>query len=305
MTIEQEKAWKKLLQTKYVYHYTSFETIFALLYGYHLNGDNLLFHASNIYKVNDPNEMIVGFDMIKEILINIEEVKQVAVEKKLSEVYNDEEYVSKCKEDYLYGKGLNETNNGIIPYIISFTKHGDYLPMWSLYGAQGKGVCLKMDTSVLIDSDLANSFHNVHYDKGSLVLIEQDVSLMYDLYLRQHTDENTLSIETKIFELATIYLAVAPYFKHKDYKYEAEYRMVYNKCYSLPHKIIERPCIDAKTKIEPFVNIAIPINALKGILIGPDANYDVMSHILSLELKDCGINPHIIKRSHINYKQNK
>lgn len=295
----------KLIRTKFVYHYTSLEAIFALLHGYHRNGNYLSFRASNIYKVNDPNEMVSGFNVIKDIILKYELQNQVPEEKRLSEIYNTLIYEDECKRDYLYGKGKEEVNHGIIPYVISFSKHRDYLPMWSLYGKKGKGVCLKFDLSCLTNN-MENCLDGfVYYDKrNNSVINEYDINFLYDLYLRQYSNVDKVPIDRRIFELGTICFALSPFFKHKDYMYEGEFRIVYNRSYT--KQLSSRSSfLDAKSRIEPFVPINIPIDSLKEIIIGPNADYDVMSHILSIELKECGISSKIITQSKINFKHNK
>lgn len=291
-----------LKQAKLLYHYTSFETIFAILHEYKKNGKDFCLRASNIYNVNDPNEMIIGFDMTKELILKYEENHHIPTEKKLSQVYDSPEQISECKNDYLYGKGLFEIEHGTIPYIVCFSKHKDFLPMWSMYGKQCKGVCLIIDIIGLI-SNLPNCplFDFVYYTKkNNTSTIEYIISSIYDSYLRQCNDK-----KNKAFELATICLAAAPFFKHKDYQYEREFRITTYKSYA-DITIPQKPLLIAeKKKVETYIPINIPIEALKGIIIGPDANYEVMRDVLSLELKECGLDPRIITKSQISFKQNK
>lgn len=308
MTLESEEIVKECIgKSKYVYHYTGFETIFALLYGYHKNGSYLSFRASNVYNVNDTCEMERGYEVLKEILPKLEERYQIPVEKRLSEVYNAVKYEDECRRDYLYGKGLCEISHGIIPYVISFSKHKDYLPMWSLYGKQGKGVCLKLDLSELLEKTLdCSCFGWVYYKRNNMMFIEQIVLNMYQLLLNQ-TSDNTCaeSIKSKIFNLGTMCLAVSPFIKHNDYMYEGEFRITANKSYTGNILSFKKPFIENKIGIEPHTNIMIPASVLKEIIIGPDTDYDVMSHVLGTALLECKINPRIITRSKINFKQNK
>ena len=61
---------EELNHIRYVYHYTSLETLLAILENYRKDKEKkgLLFHASNIYQVNDPKEMKAGYDVVKEYL---------------------------------------------------------------------------------------------------------------------------------------------------------------------------------------------------------------------------------------------
>lgn len=286
---------------KYVYHYTSFETIFAILHKYqHIN--EFCLHASNIYKVNDPNEMSIGFEKTKELILKYEDIHHILREKRLSEVYSNETYLKDCINDYLFGKNLNIINHGIIPYIICFSKRRDYLPMWSMYGRQGKGVCLKIDRQRLEECPPHDVciFSNVYYNsKNRTSVIEHIISKLYSLYQNESSD---LTLNKKMHELATIYLAVAPLFKHKDYQYESEYRLISYKPYFGEISAYKPP---TNKDIEPFIPISLPIDSLKEIIVGPDANYDVMNDILSLKLKECSLDSIRIKKSRISFIQNK
>ena len=88
--------------------------------------------------------------------------------------------------------------------------------------------------------------------------------------LRVHT------IETKIRELATIWLHVFPYFKYNDYQYEKEFRMICNVFYGMELLNNQRPIIIKENKVKPYIEVPVPIESIKGIIIGSDANYGVM-----------------------------
>ncbi len=295
------------LRTPYVYHYTSFEKLFALLEGYKADGRNLTFHASNIYKMNDPLEMEAGFEAVKHLLPKYETEHNIERNLKISEVYDDKAHENACKEDYMKGRGKHCIDSGHIPFSISFSAKGDYLPMWTLYGQRGKGVCLKFDTIKLLDYVLSlgedYAFDEVVYSpekrtKSILTLID----FIYKLYANDKKDKQKLTIKDKTNELADLCLIVSPFYKYQDYEYEQEVRLAFTRDYSAkadynnPLKGLEQH------EIEPFVEIPIPVNCLKGIIIGPDANHEVMKHVLELELENCGINPPIIEPSRIAYR---
>lgn len=299
-----------LLHTPYVYHYTSFETLFALLESskkYKAYGKCLHFRASNIYKMNDPKEMEAGFEAVKQLLRKYESERSIPKGMRLSEIYNDEVNENACKEDYMKGKEKYAIVCGHIPFSISFSARGDYLPMWSLYGQNMKGVCLKFNTSELQEhvSTLGSDYtlEKVVYsvEKGTRTL-ESLIEFSYDTHLDGKRSEPKSMIDDKIGELADLCLIVSPFYKYLDYEYEQEVRLAYTKCY--PTKCdFNNPFMGLEHHvIEPFVKIPIPVNCLKEIIIGPDANYEVMKHILELELENCGINPSIVKQSRIAYR---
>lgn len=301
---------ERMDEENYVYHYTSFETLFALLESskkYKAYGKCLHFRASNIYKMNDPKEMEAGFEAVKQLLPKYESERSIPKGMRLSEIYNDEVNENACKEDYMKGKEKYTIDCGHIPFSISFSARGDYLPMWALYGQNMKGVCLKFKTFDLekhvftlgTDYTLDNVVYNVEGEREKL---ENLIDFSYKLNLDDKKKNTKPTIDDKVGELADLCLIVSPFYKYQDYEYEQEVRLAYIKYY--PAKFdYNNPVKELEQyEIKPFVEIPIPINCMEKIIIGPDANYEVMKHILELELVNCGINPHIIKQSRIAYR---
>ena len=291
----------RLIKQKYVYHYTSFDTLFAILDGCRKSKDKNFFslRASNVYKLNDPSEMLGGYEVVKNLLCHYEEDNGIPKELRLSEVFNNNDYEEECKQDYLNGREGDVIESGIIPYVSSLSLRGDYLPMWSLYGVKGKGVCLVFDLKELLELD--GFMKGLVYYEGTTNSfgVKEALSFMYNLYLRDYS-EKTICIREKIRELATICLSIASFVKHKDYQYEKEFRIVCNQQYI--HPIDSRLFAKSLFKIKPFIDINIPIRVIKGIIIGPAANYEVMSHVLILLLKECGLSHRIITQSAISFK---
>lgn len=296
-----ENIVDRLIKQKYVYHYTSFDTLFAILDGCRKSKDKQFFslRASNVYKLNDPTEMLGGYDVLKKLLHKYEEDNGIPEELRLSEVFDKKVYEEECKQDYLNGREGDIIEGGIIPYVSSLSLLGDYLPMWSLYGVKGKGVCLIFDLKELLELD--DYMKGPVYYEGTTDYdgVIDAMSFMYNLYIRDYS-EKKVCIKDKIRELATICLSIAPFVKHKDYQYEKEFRIVYNQQYI--HPIDSRIIFKSPFKIKQFVDLDIPIRVIRGIIIGPDANFEVMSHVLKLLLKECSLNHLIITQSTISFK---
>ena len=293
-----------LVKTKKLYHYTSFDALFAILESYRKNKKKqLIFWASNIYGVNDKREMEAGFDAIKRYLPKYE-MENIPKELWLSEVYNNPDSEEKCKKDYIYERCVNTTKTAVIPYVISLSKKGDYLPMWSMYGDKCKGVCIVFDAGLLQDGLFQNFvIDTIVYDKrNENEMLNEILPNTYKLYKKEYEKSPLdLTIDTKIKELATICLYVAPFFKYKDYQYEKEFRIVEYVYYG--QNVFDIPRIIIKENVvDKHIDVPIQIDALKGIIIGPDANYEVMKHVLGIELENCGLSPSIIKPSKISYR---
>lgn len=294
----------KLRNNKYVYHYTSLETLFAILGNYRKNEDKdgLVLRASNIFRVNDPSEMKPGYSIVKTFLPYYEEKQNVPKELRLSEVYKDKANEGRCIDDYYNKIKGNTIEMGSIPYVISFSCKRDYLPMWSMYGNQGKGICLKFDVYEIIDKNnypLEMDF--VSYDnKTGNMSLNEIVPNLYNWYINSWSKkEKKPTIEDKTSELSTICSLVSPFIKYKDYKYEKEFRMVYSKHYGVDMATF----LDKKKlllslpvhEILSYVEIPIIAHSLKEVILGPCTNGAILKDVVKRELDSCGLRVRISK----------
>ena len=148
---------KKMRDNPFIYHYTSVDSLLSILEGYRKSEltrkhgqEDLLFWASCVYNSNDPREMEFGYKAVKEILPEYENTCTNSMN--LSEVYSNAEYEKECKK-LLFQKPINGMI-GIsgVPYTISLSCKRDFLPMWSMYGDNKMGACLKFNLNNFIDN---------------------------------------------------------------------------------------------------------------------------------------------------------
>lgn len=286
---------------RYVYHYTSIDTLFAILEHYRKdkNKESLNFRASNIYMQNDPKEMEAGYDIVKSFLKEYEK-ENFPEAYWLYEISCNKENEVKCKKDYIIGKKYYIVGTGIIPYTISFSARRDYLPMWSLYGKKGKGVCLKFDAYKMIYDYLDGQVGFVAYDMNSgMRTMKELIPDMYNMYMDSYKNNlNELSIDKKISELATICLLVSPYVKYKDYQYEKEFRLTYYHHYGKSNRISKSSILDFQqpvSEISPYLYFPISANSLKEVIMGPSMDKDCMHDIIRKEIKACKLDVRISK----------
>lgn len=292
---------EELNHIHYVYHYTSNDTLFAILEHYRKNKNkkSLIFRASNIYNLNDPKEMEAGYDVVKSFL-NEYEKEKIPETYWLYEVSCKKENEIKCKEDYMVGSKGYLIGTGIVPYTVSFSARRDYLPMWSLYGKTGKGVCLKFDAYKMINESLNVQVGFVAYDmKSRMRTMQEVIPNGYKLYTDSYKNKlDELSIEKKIKELATICLYASPFIKYKDYKYEKEFRLVYYDYYGYDNKeldIIPYSLFLPHHKLKPYIEVPISSNSLKEVIMGPSMDKDSMIEIISREIKECNLDVRVSK----------
>lgn len=302
---------EELKNNKYVYHYTSIETLFAILERYRKDKkkEALVFRASNIYKLNDPKEMEIGYDMVKFFLREYEK-KEIPKVYWLYDISNTKEYELKCKEDYIIGEKNYIIGTGFVPYTISFSARRDYLPMWSLYGKSGKGVCLKFDAYNMIkniknisDTEVGFVAYNT---RSSMRTLNEIIPEMYKMYMNDYKDkQSNLSVENKIRELATICLSASPYLKFKDYQYEKEFRLTHYKHYGINRdETINSPIHDfrpALFDIDSYVETPIPVESLKEVIVGPNMDFKVIRDIIKREVKACDLDV-IVTKSKVPFR---
>lgn len=286
---------EELKHIRYVYHYTSLETLLAILENYRKDKKKkgLLFRASNIYKVNDPKEMEVGYDIIKEYLKEYE-TTNIPEPYWLHEIANSNKYEAICKNNYFVGNKEFLTEPSIIPFIISFSAKRDYLPMWSLYGKTGLGVCLKFDTFRIIEEEYEGQIGFVVYDnKKGLKMMKESFSDCYNWYFNEYKDKlNQLTIDKKVHEIGNLCLFVSPFVKYKDYKYEKEFRIVYYKNYADTINIPPSNHNLFNPKIylvDKYIEVPIPVSSFKEVILGPSMNKSVLTHVVKKELDECNI----------------
>lgn len=117
-----------------VYHYTSLETLRCIFERYTEDNPFITFWASNCTFMNDPREISEGIDLVRETLTE-----------KLPKIHKDKAKIiltnssNELKDFLLIGTTTGQSN---VPYAISFSRNGDNLNMWRMYGDGGKGIAL-------------------------------------------------------------------------------------------------------------------------------------------------------------------
>lgn len=299
-----------------VYHYTSLDTFLKILDG--VENGNFTFHATDIFSMNDPTEFYHGFKQLWDLLPQIE-----------NEYYSFlKSNPSLCKIDYKYlcnrfrlsniWKKIEDDDNDRLnaylkemqksyrsPFVISFSCHEDYLPMWSTYGDNGCGVALGIDVqdyytkNVQDDGTIFYDFTKIDQSELRSVLVSYDdistehilakyVRLQIGNYLR---NVPSLDIDDKelfyyqMKSLDEITIIASSLIKNKAYEYEKESRLV---AYMQDIKDVQFK-ISSKKRILPYINKAIPTSRLTKIVIGPCCDYDNVKNAIKNRLEQQNI----------------
>ena len=152
-------------------------------------------------------------------------------------------------------------------FIKCFTSRIDYLPMWQMYGAAAKGVCLVIDWSNISGIDLFRVCYFSHTTNGYNLKGDDNKGIktkeiMHVLrQLRSLFSQLKNKDEKEVFE--SIIEPILFLFKDNSYSYEQEYRIMYSYDY---HNKRMRHTSETPPKL--FVLPPCPIQ-IKEIVLGP------------------------------------
>lgn len=293
-----------------MYHYTSLSTFQCLLDN--ISNNEFIFHASSIYSMNDSQEFIHGYNVVLDWLKKYEE-EQGIKENRLSEIW-DNYLENHTKEEFnsLFIEKLYKEEH--IPYVIAFSKNGDSLPLWSMYGVDGKGVSLgfqdyflyirdfKSTEDFKIKSESEIDVLDVMYQNAPNLdeLRTNALKSQYKQYLEEankNNREHLLRVQMKHLGIATI--IVSPYIKHPAYAFEEEKRLAIYK--RDEDKVLYK--INSKGNMISYIETPIPKKNLRSITIGPCVDFVSTKRVLEQQLDKHEFKNVEIRQSEIPYRQ--
>lgn len=298
-----EEIIKKQENNTMIAHYTTMEGMLGMLNNLTINDEeiSLKLWASNIFSLNDPDELMYGYSIIRKWLPKIESELCVNDNVKLSRIWS----IANINQKHLqFNKLLKESlkNQEYVPYIISFSMVIDNLAMFRMYGNEASGVCLVFsygaikESCTLYDVCYNENLDNCHFSPYDMLKTE------YKSYLKSLKGRNLNQKEKfqlMLQHLVTYIMITAPYLKRGDYEYEKEIR--YSNLYKSSDSIKFRTSKNGN--IIPYKEVNIPWQAVKRIIVGPQANFESSKYAIELALKAKGITyiP-TIKRSNSRYR---
>ena len=230
-----------------VYHYTDMNALINIL-----NKERIVLRASNCLYLNDAKEILEGIESIKRIENNTDITK---------------------------GAFRNY-------YITSFSKLYDSLTMWGMYAANGFGCSIGFDLDVL-----RNNYHGYTH----CIYGEKDIDQHLNSFLKLCRKGSYVSFPTngkssiikKTEEMISDmvinqYITTCLSAKNENFKFENEIR-----CFYANHDCKKEVYFKTKNGvIIPYIEVEIPKEALKEIIIGPTNKQDLaiqsVLHFLSI-----------------------
>ena len=247
---------KKRGEPSSLHHYTSMETLVTLLNNVHENREDekdknlyLTFHASDAYQMNDKAEGV--------LLLN--------------KFFTDSKTKTEYKEYYAQ---VEERKGGI--YVISFCRsdqesaHSGSIPMWSMYGQNGKGAILVFSYK--------NLEEYVHSKNENMSLRECQYKKTQDVQdLTAKKNKEVKEADDKIGSISELRLEA---FGLKDWRweYESEWRILVKDKNSKLKTI--------NNNVVAYTEVRIPVNCLRSIIIGHLVEFEATKKILDAKISE-------------------
>jgi len=290
-----------------VYHYCSIPTFLEMIKNISKKGNDyyITFWASSIYAMNDPSEFNYGYSLLMKSLLP-------AIEKKI-EIKDDNLKLSLLWKQIRNTKSLIEWDHHFLealyeshqtPFIISFSKQKDFLPMWNAYSDKGKGICLCFsDYDWSYEHNEVQLLNNLHASdvtyNGIDASVEKVISKLYQEHYNRYKDITDMNkrIAEMTKTLATFTITASPYHKHEAYKYEDEARLI--KFKDENHEVKYRT--SKRGHIIPFIEVSIRLDYLNQVIVGPCCDSIATIRVLRSMLKKYGISR--IEASQIPFRE--
>ena len=255
----------------YIYHYTSVESLLGMLhtptehelnevsdngndpdYGYYLE-----FHASDLRLMNDKQENKLIIDVDKHVPHELSLARSLA--------------------DWVYNK----------PYIVSFCRRQDFIPMWKIYATKGNGICLKFKRDSLSLEDAIkkinkSKFHDIIL-KDCIYLTESEFRKYIKSVVKQIKEfanelvqgQSILPGQRDLHD----FNAESAFLKLRSFDYEQETRLAVFADLNYYTK-------QGKHGIALYHPVKIPLRFLEEIIIGPSVNQDILEYSVYELLKN-------------------
>lgn len=253
----ESKKILRLNSLDLVYHYTTWDVLFkGILSSENVNDGRAVLRAYSVGYMNDALEGL----LVPRGLSNAEDQSLEGKESKI--VTKDvSEVCCPATENPLYKRRKEmEESNALKDkqklFSVSFSKESDLLPMWNYYGHDGHGLSIGFDTHHIVNQgyDLVECI----YDKTE---IETLANYIFDSCYSNSEPEPP-----------TIALSIVA--KDSHFEYEKECRIPLREhwghcCITKRNKIHPIKYDLKRGVISPFVEVFLPIEAIREIWIGP------------------------------------
>lgn len=275
----------KLINSGVVYHYSTWDVLFkGILSSENVSCKRAVLRAYSVNYMNDTSEGLIMPQKLSDAEDrSLEGAESIIVTKDGSEV--------RCPAIkhpfYIRRKFMEEQNaykNKQKLFSVSFSKTSDSLPMWSYYGHDGQGLAIGFDAAQIVNQgyDLIECI----YDAENIQKLSEYIFDSWRCSSEQHPQTIPLDIISK----------------DSHFEYEKECRIPlrqhYGQCCITKRDQFHPIKYDIKRGvISPYVEVFIPIEAIREIWIGPTNNIALAEDSLKGWLESIGMTWVKIKKS--------
>ncbi|MCQ2111728.1 MAG: DUF2971 domain-containing protein [Bacteroidaceae bacterium] len=285
------------MDSDFLYHYTTIENWHNIL-GTLSEENKLIFYASDVFSLNDPKEVFIGYDLITQLIKQVEQEIDSDRNVGIGELLEQNDGQTKLIE--IFKEAIPGIN--IRSFVISFSNIRDFMPMWSMYGKNGNGIVIKYNKSELQNLGILEKVVYVHESGNGITLNTADLDMLkcyfkkaYLLICKEYVNWDELH-KLQFFAMLCAY--VCPMVKHDAYKYEDEERIL---LVNAADKNIKFR-VSSSGNIIPYKECPLPVSAITEIIIGPCCDFDVVERVLRMELANYGIKNIKITQSTVPYR---
>lgn len=245
--------------------------------------------ATNASFLNDYSEYTFGTEICRKAFELYEAENEIPFDECL---FNGYKYSGVIKKDKLNG----------LPYIVSFCMTNNIASMWNMYSMNGNGVAIIIEREKIQDFDHRVIATPCIYCSHEFDLLrhKEMMDSMYEHYAHKMSFSSSKEVNPSIEQIGrswTLLHTMAPRVKHVSFKSECEFRLIRMGTDNPKFRI-------RKDMIIPYKEVHIPIDAVKGFIIGPTADFNYMRSSLEMFLASKGLSefePHILK-SEVPYR---
>lgn len=209
-----------------IYHYTTVDALLGILRG----KEKICLWATDFRYLNDPSEFYVGIKFVNSYIHEVEQ--KLGIKEKDS-----------IREKFIWQNVLEF--KGFSSMIISLSENIDSLPMWNMYGKNGKGLVLIfdrdnlekycrehssycfLDACVYYDHNYEDNREHIRFDnfEETRKLCHNVLLNIYESTLKTLSKENYLEEDKQDAIAVAIFTHFCPFVKHFAYSYEREHRI--------------------------------------------------------------------------------